>query len=48
MLLELVVDADLSDEVDRLVLLGARVLDREPTRVVMADPDGNELRVLPA
>jgi hypothetical protein len=47
MLLELVVDAgDLTGEVDRLVLHGARVLEQGPTRVVMADPDGNELRVL--
>jgi hypothetical protein len=45
MVLELVVD-ELEVEVDRLVTLGARVLDRGPSRVVMADPDGNELRVL--
>jgi catechol 2,3-dioxygenase-like lactoylglutathione lyase family enzyme len=46
MLLELVADAgDLAAEVDRLVLLGARVLDRDTTRVVLADPDGNELRL---
>ena len=47
MLLELVVDTGgLAEEVERLVGLGARVLDESPTRAVMADPDGNELRVL--
>ena len=38
-------------EVDRLVSLGARLLDARPAdgdRVLLADPDGNEFRVLTA
>jgi catechol 2,3-dioxygenase-like lactoylglutathione lyase family enzyme len=42
--LELVVD-DLERDVDRLVALGARVVQVTEVDVEMADPDGNELRV---
>lgn len=36
---------DLDAEVDRLVGLGASVVDRRDDEVEMADPDGNELRL---
>jgi hypothetical protein len=44
------VHRDQQAEVDRLVSLGATRIDigqREVSRVVMADPDGNEFCVLP-
>ena len=50
--LELVaLDGDLAEEVDRLVSLGATALHTEPApdgRVVLADPDGNELTLVAA
>jgi predicted enzyme related to lactoylglutathione lyase len=49
--LDLVADGDLAAEIDRLVGLGASVLDghsHHPGAVLLADPDGNELYVLPA
>ena len=45
------VDGDQRSEVDRLVSLGATTVDTgqgEVSRVVLADPDGNEFCVLPA
>jgi predicted enzyme related to lactoylglutathione lyase len=33
---------DIPTEVDRLTSLGARVLARQETHVVLADPEGNE------
>jgi hypothetical protein len=42
------IDADQRTEVDRLVALGATRLDVSAgDRVVLADPDGNELCLLP-
>jgi predicted enzyme related to lactoylglutathione lyase len=37
--------SDLGAEVERLVALGASVVERLPDEVEMADPDGNEFRV---
>lgn len=46
MVLDLVApDGDLEAEVDRLVSLGATVIERGATSAVLADPDGNELRL---
>jgi hypothetical protein len=36
-----------ADEVARLELLGATVLDRSPEHAVMQDPEGNEFCVEP-
>lgn len=49
--LDLATDGDLSPQVDRLVGLGASVIDGDshhPGAAVLADPDGNELYVLSA
>ena len=40
-------DGDVVTEVDRLVALGARRIDRDFPGVVLADPDGNEFSVSP-
>jgi predicted enzyme related to lactoylglutathione lyase len=47
--LDLAADGDRDAEIDRLVGLGARVLDADPAWpwVVCADPAGNEFCVLP-
>lgn len=37
----------MDDEVARLERLGARVVCRYPSHIVMADPEGNELCVEP-
>jgi catechol 2,3-dioxygenase-like lactoylglutathione lyase family enzyme len=47
--LDVAAPADQQAEVDRLVGLGARVLDEAPDHpwIVLADPEGNEFCVLP-
>jgi len=39
-------DGDLQAEADRLVSLGATLVENRRARVVLADPDGNEFCVL--
>ncbi|WP_107764369.1 VOC family protein [Nocardioides terrigena] len=45
MFFDLVTSGDLAAEVERLVSLGATVLERVDDAAVLADPDGNELRL---
>ena len=39
---------DVDAEVERLVSLGASVIERTDTDIELADPDGNEFRVVAA